>query len=166
MTLDDTRKYIVTMASVTLAIIGVSLTYNEHSGLGVTTSMSGATLMGLYWIARLCNEARASGAGARSERDAVSSWLALAAIGSVITTAALSSENATTLAGGLSLYLSVVALVAAFGTEYPSPLLDRTLRPAAPKPTVSADRRASTETLVQTLLDELVRNRSKAQVLR
>ena len=78
----------------------------------------------------------------------------------------MSSENATTLAGGLSLYLSVVALVAAFGTEYPSPLLDRTLRPAAPKPTVSADRRASTETLVQTLLDELVRNRSKAQVLK
>ena len=166
MTLDDTRKNIVVVASLALTIIGVTLTYNEHDGIGVATNMSGATLIGLYLIGRRCNQARASGAGAMSERNAVSSWLALAAIGSVITTAALSSENATTLAGGLSLYLSVVALVAAFGTEYPSPLLDRTLRPAAPKPTVSADRRASTETLVQTLLDELVRNRSKAQVLK
>ena len=128
MTLDDSRKNIVVVASLALTIIGVTLTYNEHDGIGVATNMSGATLIGLYLIGRRCNQARASGAGAMSERNAVSSWLALAAIGSVITTAALSSENATTLAGGLSLYLSVVALVAAFGTEYPSPLLDRTLR--------------------------------------
>ena len=63
MTLDDTRKNIVVIASIALAIIGVTLTYNVHGG-----TRSGDEHVGRWrslvctGSARRCNEARASGA--------------------------------------------------------------------------------------------------------